>query len=114
MSDDKFKDKIHQALDDRVDNLDASTLSRLNQARHKALESKHQPYFLNLRLPATALAAITVAVIVGSVWNMQSQQTDPLIASASHNDFELISSNIEINLLEEIDFVTWLVDDDAS
>jgi len=114
MSDEQFKNQIKQTLDDSVDNLDAATLSRLNQARHKALESKQRSYFSSLRLPVTALAAITVAVIVGSLWNMQSQSTDALIANTSHNDLELLSSNIEINLLEEMDFVTWLVDDDAS
>ncbi len=114
MSDDKFKDKIHQTLNDSVDNLDAATLSRLNQARHKALDSKHRRAFFNLSLPATALAAITVAVIVGSLWNMQSQQIDQLVASEPYGDLELLSSNVELELVEEIDFITWLVDNDAS
>lgn len=114
MSDDKLSDHINKALDDSVSNLDAATLSRLNQARQKALSSKHQSYFLHLRLPATALAAITIAVIVGSIWSTQTQQVEQIVASTTYDELELLSSNTELDLLEDIDFVTWLVDNDAS
>jgi Protein of unknown function (DUF3619) len=113
MSDDKLPNQIKQILDDSVNNLDAATLSRLNQARHKALENKSRWHSLKLQLPATALAAITVAVIVGSIWTIQSQQNNQIITNTNYEDLELISSNVEVDLLEEIDFVTWLVDADA-
>jgi len=119
MSDDKFINQIQQTLDDGVDKLDAATLSRLNQARHKALQSRHRSvfslhYFFHNRLPATSLAAITVVVLAGYLWSAQVQQGDQIVVNTSYDDLELLSSTTELDLLEEIDFVTWLVDEDAS
>lgn len=114
MSDNKLINKIQQTLDDSVEHLDAATLSRLNQARQKALQTRHRPHSFAGHLPATGLAAITAVVLVAYLWQSQTLQTDQIVAAASHNDLEILSSNTELDLLEEMDFITWLVDEDAS
>ena len=113
MSDDKFINHIQQTLDDDIDKLDASTLSRLNQARHKALESKHKNPFWQI-IPAGALATVTVVILAGYLWSTQTQPSDQIVVNKAYNDLEILSSSTELDLLEDMDFVLWLVDEDAS
>lgn len=96
-------DSISQHLDDSVDALDAVTLSKLNQARHRALETKasHVPNWL----PSGAFAAVFIAIAAGWLFTHPPafMQTPEATALLSDEDIEMI---------DDLEFVSWLVEQD--
>lgn len=109
MNDNEFLEQSRQLLDDSAEHLDAHTLSRLNQARHRALEKSHRGNRLSLLLPASATAVVTLAVVSGWLWLARAPvQQQPQVAM---DDLEIISSDTELDLLENLDFITWLAEE---
>ncbi len=94
-------DRLGRSLDDSVDNLDAATLSRLNQARQQALETRSQQR--TNWLMATAFAS--VLLVVGSVMlsNTTTHTPDEAAYIADIDDLELI---------DDLEFVSWLAEQD--
>ena len=96
-----FNRRAKALLDDNVDALDAATLSKLHQARNRALEAKRRPQ-VGAWLGAGAIAAsLTVAVIT---FDQQPTQLpaiyeDPLQQAAAE----------DLELMDDLDFVAWLV-----
>ena len=94
---------IREELDKSVDTLDAHTLSRLNQARHKALEQPTRTRWRsNWLLPVAATAA--VAVLAFSLLTVNST-TDPDLLL---EDLELLSSAEDMDFYGELEFYEWL------
>lgn len=111
---DEFLKQTRKALDESADSLDASTRSRLNQARQKALQSHGRQRPFAFGLPAGIMAGVGVAAL--SVWLLTSQpDEDPALQMAHNNewgemeDIEMLTSETELELLEELEFVSWLV-----
>ena len=101
-SDDKLLLKINQQLDDSIETLDAGTLSKLNQARHHALEQPSSRHF-NWMLPA-ALASI---LIISSLWMINyPTHTQQQAGIASYDEYD------EMELINDIEFISWLADQD--
>ena len=95
-------------FDDSVERLDAATLSRLNQGRRKALQEIHtaKPAGQWARwVPAGGLAAAAVVAVV--VW-----QGAPVEHSApepgSVTDFEILLSEDSLDMLEDLEFYSWM------
>ncbi len=116
-----FLKQTRKLLDDSADSLDAATLSRLNQARQKALQSQRSntgflPFKLSIGATAGIMASISIAV-VGS-WlllsqpGMQSQQIQPAQLVYDGEDLNMLVSDTELELLEQLEFVSWLVEQD--
>ena len=103
-SDKKFEEAAKRHFDESVDGLDAATLSRLNQGRQAALDAARSPYRRwSALMPVTGVAAAAlVAVVV-----FQSPSTDGLI-EAPASDFEILLSEESIDMLEELEFYSWL------
>jgi len=102
----RLQKSVIDALDDSIEHLDAYTLSRLNQARHRALAQADKPRWFNPQwLKAATFAVLLATVINGwlffSTSNMQQVNTD---------DFELIVASEDFELLQDLDFVAWMLE----
>ena len=94
------------ALDQSIEHLDGHTLSRLNQARQHALAQTARPRLLSAGwLKAGAIAVLLVTLVNG--WLMFStSETQPMSAE----DFELIVVNEDFELMRDLEFVTWMIE----
>jgi hypothetical protein len=98
-------------FDAEVDNIDGRTRSRLAQARYAALEAcQGKPRWsrqmgLRVALPAAAAAAVAVAVL--AVWRApEPAAVSPQLAALQ--DLEILLSEEELEMLEELEFYAWL------
>ncbi len=101
-----IQDSVIGSLDESIEHLDAHTLSRLNQARHRALAQVEKPRLFNPQwLKAGAFAFLLVTVINGwlffSTSNIQQMNTD---------DFEMIVASEDYELIQDLDFVAWMIE----
>lgn len=96
--------RTRQVFDDQVASLDAHTLSRLNQARQAALDVARNNRMVMPRwlVPAGSVAALALAAVM----MIRLGGTDPVKPSVeSHvEDMEIIASNEELDLLQDVDF----------
>ena len=112
--DKQIEDRAKTLFDDSVEGLDAATLSRLNQGRHKALEElrRAENTFSWARwVPAAGVAAValvTIMVIRGPV----VVTDDPVTAS----DFEMLIEADSLEMFEDLEFYSLLdeVDPEAN
>ena len=103
-----IQESVIKSLDESIEHLDAHTLSRLNQARHRALALAEKPRLFNPQwLKAAAFAVLLVTVINGwqffSTSNIQQMNTD---------DFEMVVANEDFELIQELDFVAWMIEEE--
>lgn len=108
MNNDPFEEKVRQALDKSAETLDQETLSSLNQIRQQALNTSTsantRPRFQwALWGP---VGGLVTAVIVAAMW-----VGDPAVTPQSPiDDLELLASEDDLELMEEIEFVAWLLE----
>ena len=96
---------IQNRLDASLEDIDASTQSKITQARHRALDQQSPKGQINFWLPAGAVATACLALVVLSlVSKTVVEETVPI------DDFELISNIDDLELLEELEFYEWLED----
>lgn len=123
---DKFIKQARQQLDQQVDELDGETLSRLRQARARALEagkSKGVGWFGLGEMAGGAMALASVCVIAVAVWLAVPMFEEPdLVVHTSSNeetqlqvldDLELLADAQEPEFYEDIEFYYWLETQDA-
>ena len=113
-TDEKLARDAKQAFDQSVDGLDAATLSRLNRGRQAALsEGKRSPAFVGRQwlrwVPATGAAAAVLLVLV-----MQQGPGDVDVIAVPAPDLEILLSEESIEMLEELEFYSWLDTEDES
>ena len=108
----RWAEQAKQMLDESAQGLDAATLSRLNRARQKALESARprrlRPWFV----PAGVASACAVLLAVAVVWHQPGPST-PLgdgqsNASLSDTDLDMVSSDDGIEFYQDLEFYAWL------
>lgn len=98
-------------FDASVAGLDASTRSRLCQARHAALSrAQRQPRAI-WWVPALASAAVA-AVIAMLLPSFDAQQATTSFAAADDqaDDMTLLMNDESLDLLEEMEFYAWLAE----
>ena len=103
-----FINKIKSTLDQQADNLDAATLSRLNQSRQAALqqlEKKRHVKSWQLWVPASGLVA---AVLLTSVFLFKAEE---IAVSTGIDEIEIIASNDGMDMYEKLDFYMWLAEE---
>jgi hypothetical protein len=101
-------DKAKALFDDSVDSLDAATLSRLNQGRHRALAELERGSSTGRWLrwaPATGIAATVVLAIVVM---RGPDGVDALEGPVTASDFEMLLGEDSLDMLEELEFYLWL------
>jgi hypothetical protein len=112
----QFERNARLVLEEGVRRIDARTRSRLNQARHAALEAagtRRRAWWSGLTLMPAA-GAVTAALLVAFVlWQRPPQVAAPATADAPHvaaiEDVDLLTDNDSIDLMEEWDgsFYEW-------
>jgi membrane-anchored glycerophosphoryl diester phosphodiesterase (GDPDase) len=94
------------ALDQSIEHLDGYTLSRLNQARHRALDQTARPRLFNSQwLRVGAVAAVIFTLVNG--WMMF---TTSYVQPMDTDDFELVVVNEDFELMQEVDFFAWMIE----
>lgn len=102
---DTFIKKLKNTLDDTP--LEQDTRQQLNQARHVALQDQHRSTRSSYRLAAVAFASL-VALTLGVLVSIQSPDNP---TSLEHLDaFEIITSQDELEMYENLEFYLWLED----
>lgn len=100
--------KMKQAFDESVDGLDAATLSRLNRGRQAALAEVRRGEHNWMRwMPATGVAA---AVLLAVFVMRGPAEIDVITAPA--NDLDILLSEESIEMLEDLEFYSWLDSED--
>jgi hypothetical protein len=106
--DDQIIGKAKALFDDSVDSLDAATLSRLNQGRHRALAELQRASAVGpwLRwLPATGIAA---AALLAVMVMRGPDGVETIAGPATASDFEMLLEEDSLDMLEELEFYYWL------
>jgi len=110
-NDEKLVSQVRDALDDSVNRIDAETNQRIVAARKQALASTESGWMSKIFTPpkifaATATAlSIFVAVFLVNTQLDQAKQIDAI---------EIAGTQDAIDLYEEIEFYTWLVEEDVT
>jgi hypothetical protein len=103
-TDEQLAQQAKEAFDASVDRLDAATLSRLNRSRQAALEAAAKPNPIwTSWMPATGVAA---AVLI-AVFALRGPG-DIDVISAPASDLEILLSEESIEMLEDLEFYSWL------
>ena len=106
--------RAKELLDESIEHLDGRTLSRLTRARHAALDEVERSRRAPLGrwwMPATGVAmAAVLAIMVG---HGLRDTTAPALASESNllDDFEIVADADNLDMLEDVEFYSWLPDD---
>lgn len=118
-SDSPMEQRSRELFDETVANLDARTRSRLNQARHAALDAaRGQPVASPVRwlLPVGSAAAVAMVALT-TVQIMRPGAEAPVVVEsatlASVDDFEILTSSDELEMLQDVDFYAWLETQDS-
>lgn len=107
----EFAADARALFDESVDALDASRLSALNQARHRALDELEagRGFTAWQRLvPAGGAAAAAVLVAVLVLGPDESAIELPIGPTTAASDFELLINEDNLDMLEDLEFYSWL------
>jgi len=107
----RFLEKARQSLLASEDRLDASTLSRLREARAKALEAADEHNRGFSRIPnwmrVGAFATAAAAVMVFAIW---VDPPKPELPVKSLDEFEMVLYADNLDIYEDMDFYEWLAE----
>ena len=112
VADKAFAEKAKQLFDESVAGLDGQTRSRLNRGRQAALDALKtgRPVWVQWAPAAGVAAAAVVAVVL---WT-GNPPVDELTPEASAADFEILLTEDSFEMLEELEFYSWIdLDEDA-
>lgn len=103
---DEFAAKAKTTFDESVERLDGAALSRLNQARHAALENlENAEANANWRrwVPAGGVAAIALV----SVLVLRGPEVDNIPDEAAA-DFEILLEGESLEMFQDLEFYSWI------
>ena len=107
-----FADKAKQLFDESVEGLDAATRSRLNRGRQAALAElrSFRPVWVQW---APAAGVATAAVVAVVLWT-GIPPVDELTPEASASDFEILLTQDSFEMLQDLEFYSWIdLDEEA-
>jgi hypothetical protein len=105
---DQFLQKAKARFDESVEELDGASRSRLNRARHAAIEASASGGATIGRwtqwVPAGGVAA--AAVVAAFFWNNSSIMDTE--SSVPVDDFEILITDDSFEMLEDLEFYSWI------
>jgi hypothetical protein len=112
-----FARQAKRLFDNSVEDMDGQTMSRLNRRRQKALSglrSRPAMSILTGWAPAAGVAAAAVVAVV--MWSGNRPLND-VAPPSSATDFEILLNEDNLEMLEELEFYSWIdldADSDAN
>lgn len=108
----KFEEKVKTHLEESLDDLSPDISRRLQQARYAALEKAEKGSFIWSFYPKAATAVFAISVLSISLFlNVQKNDvTETVIAMETETEMEMLSSNDNLELMEDLEFIEWLVE----
>lgn len=107
MTDTRNNERLQQQakalFDNSIEQLDAATLSRLNQGRHKALEQLHRPGLVAWGRWAPAAGVAAAAVIAVVMINGPGGDV-AMNGAVAASDFEMLLEADSLEMLEDLEF----------
>lgn len=106
-NDERLQQQAKTLFDNSVEELDAATLSRLNQGRHKALEELQRPGLVawGRWAPVAGVAAAAVVAVVMINGPGGEVPSDGAVTVA---DFEMLLEADSLEMLEDLEFYSLL------
>ena len=105
--DEQLQEQAKTLFDTSVEELDAATLSRLNQGRHRALEELRRPGLVTWGRWAPAGGVLAVAVVAAVLINSAGDEVTVNGAVAA-SDFEMLLEADSLEMLEDLEFYSLL------
>jgi hypothetical protein len=105
----RLEQRSREIFDTSVDELDARTRSKLNQARQRAVaELQHpaRPMMRRLLLPAGGLAVATAAIVVA----VFSAGGDGAAGAVPLDDLDIVAGADNLEMIEDVEFYAWLAE----
>ncbi len=105
-------------IQSKDDALDGATLSRLHQARSAAIENKRAIDWHWKPLTGAVAAAALVTLVLQTNLDLDEQSDQEILpnlvdaGTQDTDDLELLTSAIDLELLEDLDFYLWLESSD--
>lgn len=117
-----LEERSRQLFDDSVARLNAHARSRLNQARHAALEAarpNRRARVIRWLLPTGSIAALALIAVVAlqffRVGDLTTTQPTSALATSPLEDMEIVASADELDLLQnDLEFYDWLDSPEAA
>ena len=106
-NDEHLQQQAKALFDSSVEQLDAATLSRLNQGRHKALAELHRPGLVAWGRWAPA-AGVAAAAVVAVVMINGTNGEAPGSGAVTASDFEMLLEADSLEMLEDLEFYSWM------
>lgn len=101
-------------LDESVENLSPDVTRRLQQARNIALESAKPrslwSYYPQALTVMFALVVISMSLSFSPEFNNTGSDTTTDIAMAIESEIEMLTANENIDFMEDLEFMQWLVE----
>jgi hypothetical protein len=124
MPQDSLEQRGRELFDASVDGVDMRIRSRLNQARHVALQAAGGPRARLLRFPLwTSAAGVTAAAVLGiAIWVGMPFGEHPVVVAdnqSSFEDLEIVAATDESTgdpiemLQDDVEFYDWAADKTA-
>jgi hypothetical protein len=116
-NDERFAKQAKRLFDESVQGIDGPTQSKLNRGRQKALAELRPKSALSIPtawIPAAGIAAAAVVAVV--MWSGNRPPND-FASPSSASDFEILLNEDSLEMLEELEFYSWMeldTDDDAN
>ncbi len=111
LSEQELVTQIREALDDSVERIDAETRHKINAARQKALAQQKQSTFFALRWGTAGIAtalSIFIAILIIKTQLPGSIEEEDIEA------IELMAAQDTFDMYEELEFYTWLAEEDVT
>jgi Protein of unknown function (DUF3619) len=108
----KFLEDVGNVLDSDVEDLDASTCSRLNRARQAALESASPKgrFFFQPALRWAGVVATTVMILGVMYFNIYRPPSEEIAIDPFIEDLEIMVDADDLEFYSQVDFYAWLME----
>ena len=103
----QLREQAKALFDGSVDGLDAATLSRLNQGRHRALEELRRPAIATWGRWAP-VAGVAAAAVVAVMMINGNVGEPPVSGPVTASDFEMLLEADSLEMLEDLEFYSLL------
>ena len=108
---DPIEERSRELFQDSVERLDARTRSRLNQARHLALNELKEPSLRRYWLGAPLVVAASVLMAVLLMNGHEAVLTPGDSDTFSLDDLDIVADDDSFEMIREVEFYSWLADE---